>query len=145
MYFSHAGSNLGSPHFFLLFFFYILIILPFPVSSVCVCGGGGGGGGRTSPLWIHHWIGPPVWILSFIFIRRLGTSICGLPPKNIGNIRKIFEILQPQTILILYIYLMKRPRNTWKRPLKLVQFCDDAKKISTKYSYPKNINFSENP
>ena len=30
--------------------------------------------------------------------------------------------------------------------LKLAQFCDDPKKISTKSSYPpKNINFSENP
>ena len=33
---------------------------------VCVCvwgGGGGGGGSRTIPLWIHHWIGPPVWLM----------------------------------------------------------------------------------
>ena len=29
--------------------------------------------------------------------------------------------------------------------LKLAQFCDDHQKISTKSSYPPNINISENP
>ena len=66
----------------------------------------------------------------FFFIRRLGPSIYCLPPKNIGNVKKIFVIFAtPKNILILYIYLKKKTQKyIEKTPKTVVQFCDDSKK-----------------
>ena len=46
------------------------------------------------------------------FIRRLGSSIYRLPPKNMKNFKhpqKIFEIATPKISPILYLDLKKRP------------------------------------
>ena len=79
---------------------------------------------------------------NFFRIRRLGPSIYRSPPKNIRNFKhpkKIFEILATQkNISILYLDL-KKTLNCIEMTLKLAQFCDDPKKISTKSSYPQKI------
>ena len=85
----------------------------------------------------------------FFRIRRLGPSIYRSPKKNIRNFKhpkKIFEILATQkNIPILYLDLKKRPYCI-EMTLKLAQFCNDPKNVSTKSLFPqKNIHFSENP
>ena len=80
---------------------------------------------------------------NYFHIRRLGPSIYRSPQKNIRNFKhpnKIFEILATQkNITIQYLDLKKKTLNCIEITLKLAQFCDDPKKISTKSSYPKKI------
>ena len=80
---------------------------------------------------------------NFFRIRRLGPSIYRSSQKNIRNFKhpkKIFEILATQkNIPILYLDLKKKTLNCIEMTLKLAQFCDDPKKISTKSSYSKKI------
>ena len=86
MYFSHAGSNPGYPHFFFLFIFYMIIIWPFPVSSVCVClcvGGGGGGGGSPTLDPPLDW-SPSVGTLIFSSYVGLCPASTVYPPKILG-------------------------------------------------------------
>ena len=47
--------------------------------------------------------------------------------------------LTPKNIPILYLDLKKKTLNCIEMTLKLAQFCDDLKKISTKSSYPQKI------
>ena len=102
MYFSHAGSNPGSPHFFIYFYLHNNMAVPC-LTCVCVCGRGG----RTSPLWIHHWIGPPVRVLSF-FLCRLGLSIYRLTKKILGISGKYLKFLQPQKLYSFCTFTLRK-------------------------------------
>ena len=83
------------------------------------------------------------------YIRRLGPSIYPYPPKNIrfsSAPKKYLKFLQPKKISRFCIFtLRKDPKIHRKNPLKLVQFGDDPKKISTKFSYPKKYSFFWTP
>ena len=104
-----------------------------PYIAYCLPGGGGGGGGGYS---------------NFFRIRRLGPSIYRSPQKNIRNFKhpkKVFEILVTQkNIPILYLDLKKDP-NCIEMTLKVAQFCEDPKEISTKSSYPQKYPFFWKP
>ena len=80
---------------------------------------------------------------NFFCIRRLGPSIYCSPKKNIRNFKhpkKLSEILATQkNIPILYQDLIKKTLKCIEMTLKLAQYCDDPKKISTKSPYPKKI------
>ena len=53
--------------------------------------------------------------------------------------KNIWNLATPKNIPILYLDLKKKTLNCIEMTLKLAQFCDDPKKISTKSSYPQKI------
>ena len=72
------------------------------------------------------------------------------PPqkKKISGISRtpinIWNFSNPQKIP-LYLDLKKRPKNAYKWPLNIVQYCDDPKNYPQNLHVQKNIHFSENP
>ena len=113
--------------------------MAFPcLKCVCVCVGGGGVAQAHSGSTIG--LVPQCGYSHFFFIRRL-------PPKNIGNIRKIFEIFAtPKAILILYIYLKKRPRKIHRKTPKTSPILWWRQKNIHKIFIPKKkLIFLKNP
>ena len=79
---------------------------------------------------------------NFFRIRRLGPSIYRSPPKisGISNTPKnIWNFSNPKKYPNSVPWPWKKTLNCIEMTLKLAQFCDDPKKISTKSWYPKKI------
>ena len=89
----------------------------------------------------------PRGVLLFVFAYVGSDPASTLhPPKNIRNFKcpkNIWNFCNPKKYPdSVYLPKEKTLKYIEKKPLKLVQFGDDPKKISTKFSYPKNIHFS---
>ena len=97
-----------------------------------MCDWGGGGGGYSH----------------FFFIRRIGPSIYRLPQKKIGNIKhpkKYLNFFLPRKIFSFCTFSLRTDPQYIEKTPKTSPILSWPQKISTKSSYPQNINISETP
>ena len=92
---------------------------------------------RPNCLWV-----PGVGGYTLIFSAYVGLDpASSAHPKKISGIlstpKKYLKFWQPKKISQFCTLTLKKTLNCIEMALKLAQFCDDPKKISTKSSYPK--------